>query len=106
LIGELSSALPAEGRLLRLGAAPDWEISGDFQEAWLSLVASVFDMAIYPTLFVAYLTQIAPWFREGHRGVMVGLFVVVACAALILRAFAWLASLRFGSFSYCRCRLR
>jgi amino acid transporter len=39
-------------------------------------------MAIYPTLFVAYLTQVAPWFREGHRGVMVGLFVVVACAAL------------------------
>jgi amino acid transporter len=53
-----------------------------FQEAWLSLVASIFDMAIYPTLFVAYLTQVAPWFREGHRGVMVGLFVVVACAAL------------------------
>jgi amino acid transporter len=45
-------------------------------------VASIFDMAIYPTLFVAYLTQIAPWFREGHRGVMVGLFVVVTCAAL------------------------
>jgi amino acid transporter len=39
-------------------------------------------MAIYPTLFVAYLTQVAPWFREGHRGVMVGLFVVVACSAL------------------------
>jgi len=53
-----------------------------FQEAWLSLVASIFDMAIYPTLFVAYLTQVAPWFREEHRGVMVGLFVVVACAAL------------------------
>jgi len=53
-----------------------------FQEAWLSLVASIFDMAIYPTLFVAYLAQIAPWFREGHRGVMVGLFVVVARAAL------------------------
>jgi len=33
-------------------------------------------------LFVAYLTQIAPWFREGHRGVLVGLFVVVSCAAL------------------------
>src|SRR6202035_5140850 len=52
--------------------------------AWLSLVASIFDMAIYPTLFVAYLTQIAPWFREGHRGVIVGLFVVIACAALNL----------------------
>jgi amino acid transporter len=81
MIGELSSALPAEGGYyawVRRGLGNFW----GFQEAWLSLVASVFDMAIYPTLFVAYLTQIAPWFHEGHRGVMVGLFVVVACAAL------------------------
>jgi amino acid transporter len=81
MIGELSSALPAEGGYyawVRRGLGNFW----GFQEAWLSLVASIFDMAIYPTLFVAYLTQIAPWFREGHRGVMVGLFVVVACAGL------------------------
>jgi len=81
MIGELSSALPAEGGYyawVRRGLGNFW----GFQEAWLSLVASIFDMAIYPTLFVAYLTQVAPWFREGHRGVMVGLFVVVACAAL------------------------
>src|SRR3954451_2450951 len=81
MIGELSSALPAEGGYyawVRRGLGNFW----GFQEAWLSLAASIFDMAIYPTLFVAYLTQIAPWFREGHRGVMVGLFVVVACAAL------------------------
>src|SRR5437660_12884201 len=81
MIVALSSALPAEGGYyawVRRGLGNFW----GFQEAWLSLVASVFDMAIYPTLFVAYLTQIAPWFREGHRGVMVGLFVVVACAGL------------------------
>jgi len=81
MIGELSSALPAEGGYyawVRRGLGNFW----GFQEAWLSLAASVFDMAIYPTLFVAYLTQIAPWFREGHRGVLVGLFVVVTCAAL------------------------
>jgi amino acid transporter len=81
MIGELSSALPAEGGYyawVRRGLGNFW----GFQEAWLSLVASIFDMAIYPTLFVAYLTQVAPWFREGHRGVMVGLFVVVACSAL------------------------
>ena len=81
MIGELSSALPAEGGYyawVRRGLGNFW----GFQEAWLSLVASIFDMAIYPTLFVAYLTQVAPWFREGHRGVMVGLFVVVACAGL------------------------
>src|SRR5258706_1402055 len=81
MIGELSSALPAEGGYyawVRRGLGNFW----GFQEAWLSLVASIFDMAIYPTLFVAYLTEVAPWFREGHRGVMVGLFVVVASAAL------------------------
>jgi amino acid transporter len=81
MIGELSSALPAEGGYyawVRRGLGNFW----GFQDAWLSLVASIFDMAIYPTLFVAYLTQVAPWFREGHRGVMVGLFVVVACAGL------------------------
>src|SRR6202045_939960 len=81
MIGELSSALPSEGGYyawVRRALGNFW----GFQEAWLSLVASIFDMAIYPTLFVAYLTQVAPWFREGHRGVVVGLFVVVACAAL------------------------
>jgi amino acid transporter len=81
MIGELSSALPAEGGYyawVRRGLGNFW----GFQEAWLSLAASIFDMAIYPTLFVGYLTQVAPWFREGHRGVLVGLFVIVACAGL------------------------
>ncbi len=81
MIGELSSALPAEGGYyawVRRGLGNFW----GFQEAWLSLAASIFDMAIYPTLFVGYLTQVAPWFRTGHRGVLVGLFVVAACAGL------------------------
>ncbi|GAC1622941.1 MAG: ethanolamine permease [Candidatus Acidiferrum sp.] len=81
MIGELSSALPSEGGYyawVRRGLGNFW----GFQEAWLSLVASVFDMAIYPTLFVAYLTRLAPWFGIGHRGVMVALGVVVVCAAL------------------------
>jgi amino acid transporter len=83
MIGELSSALPAEGGYyawVRRGLGNFW----GFQEAWLSLTASIFDMAIYPTLFVGYLTQIAPWFAPGHRGIFVGLFVVTACAALNL----------------------
>jgi amino acid transporter len=81
MIGELSSALPEEGGYyawVRRGLGNFW----GFQEAWLSLVASIFDMAIYPTLFVAYLTRIAPWFGIGHRGVMVALCVVLVCAAL------------------------
>jgi amino acid transporter len=81
MIGELSSALPHEGGYyawVRRALGNFW----GFQEAWLSLVASIFDMAIYPTLFVAYLTRMFPWFQQGHRGWMVGLAVVIACAIL------------------------
>ena len=81
MIGELSSALPFEGGYyawVRRAMGNFW----GFQEAWLSLVASIFDMAIYPTLFVAYLTRMFPWFSQGHRGVMVGLAVVLVCVAL------------------------
>jgi amino acid transporter len=83
MIGELAGALPAEGGYyawVRRGMGNFWS----FQEAWLSLVASVFDMAIYPTLFVAYLTRLMPWFSMEHRGVTVALGVVITCAALNL----------------------
>jgi len=83
MIGELSSALPAEGGYyawVRRGMGNFW----GFQEAWLSLAASIFDMAIYPTLFVFYLRQMSPWFGSGNHGVYAGLFVVVTCAALNL----------------------
>ena len=81
MIGELSSALPQEGGFyawVRRAMGDFW----GFQEAWLSLVASVFDMAIYPTLFVLYLSRLFPWFGVNNRGIMVGLAVVIACAAL------------------------
>jgi len=83
MIGELCSALPEEGGYyawVRRGLGNFW----GFQEAWLSLVASIFDMAIYPTLFVAYLTRMAPWVAHGHRGHMVALGVVVACTVMNL----------------------
>jgi amino acid transporter len=83
MIGELSSALPSEGGYyawVRRGLGNFW----GFQEAWLSLAASIFDMAIYPTLFVFYLKQFAPWFGVGNHGVLAGLFVVMTCAALNL----------------------
>ena len=83
MIGELSSALPHEGGYyawVRRGLGNFW----GFQEAWISLAASIFDMAIYPTLFVFYLKQIAPWFGEGNHGALAGLFVVAACTVLNL----------------------
>ena len=81
MIGELSSALPFEGGYyawVRRAMGNFW----GFQEAWLSLVASIFDMAIYPTLFVLYLDRLFPWFQQGHRGLYVGMAVVIACALL------------------------
>jgi len=83
MIGELSSALPQEGGYyawVRRGMGNFW----GFQEAWLSLAASIFDMAIYPTLFVFYLKQMSPWFGVGNHGIYAGLFVVATCAALNL----------------------
>jgi amino acid transporter len=83
MIGELSSALPQEGGYyawVRRGLGNFW----GFQEAWLSLAASIFDMAIYPTLFVFYLKQMAPWFGVGNHGIYAGLFVVITCAVLNL----------------------
>jgi amino acid transporter len=83
MIGELSSALPKEGGYyawVRRGMGNFW----GFQEAWLSLAASIFDMAIYPTLFVFYLKQMSPWFGIGNHGIYAGLFVVVTCAILNL----------------------
>ncbi|HXY00969.1 MAG TPA: APC family permease [Candidatus Limnocylindrales bacterium] len=94
MIGELSSALPAEGGYyawVRRGLGDFW----GFQEAWLSLAASIFDMAIYPTLFMIYLKQMVPWFSEGqyqlfgglitlNHGMLAMLFVVVTCVVLNL----------------------
>ena len=78
MVGELASALPAEGGFyvwVRRALGPFW----GFQEAWLSLAASVFDMAIYPTIFVDYLSRIAPSWTAGHRSLVWSLAVVLGC---------------------------
>ncbi|MBS1853320.1 MAG: APC family permease [Acidobacteria bacterium] len=83
MIGELSSALPCEGGFyawVRRALGNFW----GFQGAWLSLMSSIFDMAIYPTLFILYLTRMFPWFGEGRRGIWVGLALVAACTLLNL----------------------
>jgi len=78
MVGELAAALPAEGGFyvwVRRAMGPFW----GFQEAWLSLVASVFDMAIYPTLFVLYLGRLWPALTAGHRGVAIAAGMVLVC---------------------------
>jgi amino acid transporter len=105
VVGELSAALPDEGGYyvwVKRAFGPFW----GFQEAWLSLCASVFDMAIYPTLFVLYLGRLWPGLEGGGLGVAMGVGVVVACAALNLRgaravggASEWMAVLLLGPFA-------
>ena len=84
MVGELASALPKEGGYywwVKRALGPFW----GFQEAWLSLAASVFDMAIYPTLSVLYLTRLAPSWTAGYRGTLWALVVMLVCAAWNLR---------------------
>lgn len=84
MIGELASALPDEGGFyvwVRRALGPFW----GFQEAWLSLTASVFDMAIYPAIFVLYLSQLHSPLTAGWRSYFWSLAVVVLSCLWNLR---------------------
>ena len=87
MVGELASAIPDEGGFyvwVRRAMGRFW----GFQEAWLSLAASIFDMAIYPVTFVLYLSHlpyIGPALTSGYRGTAWALAVVVGCALWNLR---------------------
>ena len=78
MVGELASAIPQDGgyyEWVRRAMGPFW----GFQEAWLSLAASVFDMALYPTLFVLYLGRIWAPMGDGRVALAVGIAVIAAC---------------------------
>jgi len=84
MIGELASSIPAEGGFyvwVRRALGPFW----GYQEGWLSLTASVFDMALYPTIFVLYLTRFSPQLTAGPRAYLWSLLVVVVCCLWNLR---------------------
>jgi amino acid transporter len=84
MIGELASAIPAEGGFyiwVRRALGPFW----GYQEGWLSLSASIFDMAIYPAIFVLYLGKFSPALTDGWRGYAWSLAVVALCCAWNLR---------------------
>ncbi len=79
MVGELSGALPHAGGYyawVRRALGPFW----GFQEAWLSLVASIFDMAIYPTLFVLYLGCLFPSLGTGLPAIAMGAAMIAVCA--------------------------
>ena len=79
MVGELSAALPALGGYyvwVRRALGPFW----GFFEAWLSLVASIFDMAIYPTIFVLYLGRLFPSVATGWPAMVMGTAMIAVCA--------------------------
>jgi amino acid transporter len=80
MVSELASALPEEGGFyiwVQRGMGRFW----GYQEAWLTLTGSVFEMALYPTLFVDYLGGFAPRLTAGHRGLALELAMIATCAA-------------------------
>jgi amino acid transporter len=84
MIGELASAIPAEGGFyiwVRRALGSFW----GYQEGWLSLSASVFDMAIYPAFFVTYLGKFSPGLIAGWHGLAWSLAVVAVCCIWNLR---------------------
>jgi amino acid transporter len=84
MIGELASAIPADGGFyvwVRRALGPFW----GYQEGWLSLSASIFDMAIYPAIFVLYLGKFDPALTVGWHGYAWSLAVVALCCAWNLR---------------------
>jgi amino acid transporter len=77
MVSELASAIPEDGGYyvwVKRGMGNFW----GYQEAWLSLVASFFDMAIYPTLFVGYLGHLAPSVTAHGRGIWIGVALIAA----------------------------
>jgi amino acid transporter len=83
MVAELASAIPEDGGYY-IWARQAMGPFGGFIEAWLTLVGSVFDMAIYPTLFVSYLQHFNPTITQGGRGYWIGVLMIAACAALNL----------------------
>ena len=78
MVSELATAIPEEGGFyvwVRRGLG---RFMG-YQEVWLTMAGSVFEMALYPNLFVGYLGRFAPWLVEGHRGLAIGFAVILLC---------------------------
>jgi amino acid transporter len=78
MVSELATAIPEEGGFyiwVRRGLGNFW----GYQETWLSMAGSVFEMALYPNLFVDYLGRVAPSLTAGHRPLWLGLAMIVLC---------------------------
>jgi amino acid transporter len=80
MVSELATAIPEEGGFYIWVRRGMGRFMG-YQEVWLSLAGSVFEMALYPNLFVSYLGRFAPGLVAGHRGLVIGLAMIALCTA-------------------------
>ncbi len=79
MVSELSTAIPEEGGFyiwVRRGMGRFW----GYQETWLTLAGSVFEMALYPNLFVDYIGRLSPAVVAGHRGLAIGFGMIALCS--------------------------
>jgi amino acid transporter len=96
MVAELGSTLPEAGGYYawaKRAMGPFW----GFMEAWLSLIGSIFDMAIYPTLFVSYLQHFDPAITSNGKGLLIGMGLVAVCAVSNL---AGARAVGFTSFAF------
>jgi amino acid transporter len=80
MVSELATAIPEEGGFyiwVRRGMGRFW----GFQETWLTLAGSVFEMALYPNLCIDYIGQFMPGAVAGHRGLILGFAMIALCTA-------------------------
>ena len=78
MVGELAAAIPAEGGFyvwVRRALGPFW----GFQEAWLSLASSIFDMAAYPAVFVMSLGAMWPAALDGSHRIWISAAALALC---------------------------
>ena len=78
MVSELATAIPEEGGFyiwVRRGMGRFW----GYQEVWLTLAGSIFEMALYPNMFRDYLGRFAPWLIAGDRGLVLGFAMIALC---------------------------
>jgi amino acid transporter len=80
MVSELATAIPEEGGFYVWVRRGMGRFMG-YQEVWLTMAGSVFEMALYPNLFVGYLGRFAPWLVEGNRGLAIGFAEIALCTA-------------------------
>ena len=80
MVSELATAIPEEGGFYVWVRRGMGRFMG-YQEAWLTLAGSVFEMALYPNMFVDYLGRFAPALVAGDRGLAIGFAMIAICTA-------------------------